>query len=52
MAQRAVDALNPTFAELKSKNEDTRLRASYDLRNLVVVAHRGDDLLCSLTFMC
>lgn len=41
-AQRAVDALNPTFGELKSKNEETRLRASYDLRNLVIAAHRGD----------
>lgn len=49
MAQRAVDAFNPTFNELKSKNEETRLRASYELRNLVVAAHRGDELEATLT---
>ena len=48
MAQRAVDALNPTFAELKSKNEEVRLRASYDLRSLVIAAHRGEKLKASL----
>jgi len=51
MAHRAVDALNPTFVELKSKNEETRLRASYDLRSLVIAAHRGEDLKAIITFI-
>lgn len=42
MALRAVESLNPTFLELKSKNEETRLRASYELRNQVIVAARGE----------
>ena len=41
MAAQAMEALNRTFIELKSKNEDIRLRASYDLRDLVVSAARG-----------
>lgn len=41
MAAQAMEALNRTFIELKSKNEETRLRASYDLRELVVSAARG-----------
>ena len=41
MALRPMDALNPVFAELRSKNEETRLRASYDLRDQVIAAHRG-----------
>ena len=41
MASRPVDPLAPTFSELRSRNEETRLRASYDLRNLVITAHRG-----------
>lgn len=48
MAQRAVDVLNPTFVELKSKNEEIRLRASYDLRSLVIAAHRGDELKATI----
>ena len=42
MAAQAMEALNRTFVELKSKNEETRLRASYDLRDLVVSAARGN----------
>ena len=41
MAAQAMEALNRTFIELKSKNEETRLRASYELRDLVVSAARG-----------
>lgn len=41
MAAQAMEALNRTFIELKSKNEDIRLRASYELRDLVVSAARG-----------
>ena len=41
MAAQAVEALNRTFIELKSKNEETRLRASYELRDQVVSAARG-----------
>ena len=42
MATQAMEALNRTFIELKSKDEETRLRASYDLRDLVVSAARGE----------
>lgn len=42
MAAQAIEALNRTFIELKSKNEETRLRASYDLRELVVSAARSE----------
>lgn len=41
MAAQAMEALNRTFIELKSKNDETRLRASHDLRDLVVAAARG-----------
>lgn len=41
MAAQAMEALNRTFIELKSKNDETRARASYDLRDLVVSAARG-----------
>lgn len=41
MAQQGVEALNRTFHELKSKNEETRLKASYELRELVSTAVRG-----------
>lgn len=41
MALRVLDALNPIFSDLKSKNEDIRLRASYELRSQVVTAARG-----------
>lgn len=40
-----TDALNRTFAELKSKSEDARLRASYDLYGLVATASRGSSHL-------
>lgn len=43
MAAQAMEALNRIFIELKSKNEDIRLRASYDLRDLVVSAARGEE---------
>ena len=42
MAAQAIEALNRTFIELKSRNEETRLRASFDLRELVVSAARGE----------
>ena len=41
MASQIPDALNRTFADLKSKSEDVRLRASYDLYGLVATASRG-----------
>lgn len=41
MASQTTDALNRTFADLKSKSEDVRLRASYDLYRLVATASRG-----------
>ena len=44
MAAQAMEALNRTFIELKSKNEELRLRASYDLLDLVVSAARGKAL--------
>ena len=51
MAAQAMEALNRTFIELKSKNEETRLRASYDLRDLVVSAARGK-AFCSPRLIC
>lgn len=42
MAAQAIEALNRTFIELKSKNDETRVRASHDLRDLVVSAARGE----------
>ena len=45
MAAQAIEALNRTFIELKSKNEETRLRASYDLREQVGSAARGEAFL-------
>lgn len=50
MALQAADALNRTFIELKSKNEDTRLRASYDLHNQVLKASRGKRLKIFSTY--
>lgn len=47
MAQQGVEALNRTFHDLKSKSEDTRVKASYELRELVVTAVRG---ICSAPF--
>lgn len=47
MALLAADTLNRTFIELKSKNEEVRLRASYDLYGLVAKASRG-----KLTGLC
>ncbi len=44
MTQQGVEALNRTFQELKSKNEETRLKASYELRELVATAVTG---MCS-----
>ena len=41
MALQLSDSLNRTFADLKSKSEDVRLRASYDLQSLVTTAARG-----------
>lgn len=41
MALQTTDALNRTFTDLKSKSEDVRLRASYDLYGLVATASRG-----------
>ena len=52
MAAQAVEALNRTFIELKSKNEDIRLRASYDLRDLVVSAVRSKTICTPRLFLC
>lgn len=41
MALQTTDALNRTFADLRSKGEDVRLRASFDLYRLVATASRG-----------
>lgn len=51
MAAQAMEALNRTFIELKSKNDETRLRASHDLRDLVVSAARGK-AFCLLRSSC
>ena len=51
MAAQAMEALNRTFIELKSKNDETRARASYDLRDLVVSAARGK-AFCSPRSVC
>lgn len=51
MAAQAMEALNRTFIELKSKNDETRLRASHDLRDLVVSAARGR-AFCLLRSSC
>lgn len=51
MAAQAMEALNRTFIELRSKNEEIRLRASYDLRDLVVSAARGK-VLCLPCLSC
>jgi hypothetical protein len=45
MALQLSDSLNRTFAELKSKHEDVRLRASYDLHALLTTAARGTSLI-------
>lgn len=41
------DALNRTFQDLRSKNEDARVKAAGDVRTAVVLAARGD-LTCHL----
>jgi len=41
MSLQGSEALSRTFQELKSKNQDTRLKASYDLYSLIVSAARG-----------
>ena len=51
MAAQATEALNRTFIELKSKNDETRLRAAHDLRDLVVSAARGR-AFCLLRSSC
>lgn len=48
MALQLSDSLNRTFADLKSKHEDVRLRASYDLHGLVTTAARGKALITHL----
>ena len=42
MSQQGSEALNRTFQELKSKSQDARLKASYDLYSLITLAARGD----------
>ena len=42
MAAQAIEALNRTFIDLKSKNEETRLQAPSDLRGLVITAARSE----------
>ena len=39
--QGGVDPLSHVFLDLKSRSKDTRQRASYELLNLVNIAHRG-----------
>jgi len=41
MSLQGSEALSRTFQELKSKNQDIRLKASYDLSSLIVSAARG-----------
>jgi len=41
MSLQGSEALSRTFQELKSKNQDIRLKASYDLYSLIVSAARG-----------
>lgn len=41
MSSQASEALSRNFQELKSKNQDIRLKASYDLHSLIVSAARG-----------
>ena len=42
MSQQALEALARTFQELKSKNQEVRLKASYDLYSLLVLTARGN----------
>ncbi|MCJ1306656.1 phosphatidylinositol kinase- protein kinase tor1 [Agyrium rufum] len=42
MSATTVDSLNRAFLELKSKNKDTREKASYELLHLVQVAQNGE----------
>ena len=44
MSQQGGEALNRTFTELKSKDEDRRRLAAYDLYQLVTTASRGEML--------
>ena len=46
MALVAEEALNHVFSDLKSKNKESRLRASYELLNHVNIAHRGNEQSC------
>lgn len=45
-AASAADATQKLFSELKSKNEDTRVRAASELYDHVVAVSRGT-VLCS-----
>lgn len=42
MSQQGADSLNRTFTELKSKDEDRRRLAAYDLYQFVSTAYRGE----------
>lgn len=42
MSLQTADALSRTFLELKSKSEETRVRASYELSSQVALAARGE----------
>ena len=44
MSLQAPDALSRTFQELKSKNQDTRLKASYELYGLITATFKGTKL--------
>lgn len=44
MALHFSESLSRTFVDLRSKNEDVRLRASYNLHGLVTTAARGMSL--------
>ena len=43
MALVAEESLNHVFSDLKSKNKEAQLRASYELVNYVNIAHRGSE---------
>lgn len=42
MSLQTADALTRTFQDLKSKNEETRVRASHELYSHVALAARGE----------
>ena len=45
------DSLNRTFQELKSKNDDVRVKAAHDVYAAVVVAARGEYIIQSSNWL-